>query len=224
MSLTLTRGALVERVRLLPWSSPAVRLDVGEVVSKVVIVALFSLMATRLATDAYITGHVTGLLLLASEALVVVLTVIRRSAGAVDRTWRARLLTVFATFGPPLVRPVSVAGTPEGLTVALTATGLIIVLLGKMSLGRSFGLAPANRGVVSTGLYRIVRHPIYLGYLITHVGFIIANPSLWNLALLGMADTALVLRARREERTLSADEAYRAYMQRVHWRVLPGVF
>ena len=30
---------------------------------------------------------------------------------------------------------------------------------------------PANRGVVSTGLYRLVRHPIYLGYLITHAGF-----------------------------------------------------
>ena len=28
---------------------------------------------------------------------------------------------------------------------------------------------PANRGIVCTGIYRVVRHPIYLGYSITHV-------------------------------------------------------
>ena len=45
-------------------------------------------------------------------------------------------------------------------------TGLLVED-GKLSLGRSFGLMPANRGVVSTGMYRLVRHPIYLGYLVT---------------------------------------------------------
>ena len=77
-----------------------------------------------------------------------------------------------------------------------------------MSLGRSFGLMPANRGVVSTGLYRIVRHPIYIGYLITHVGFVLANPAIWNLLLLVAADIALLLRAVCEERTLARDAAY----------------
>ena len=45
-----------------------------------------------------------------------------------------------------------------------------MVVVGKISLGRSFGLIPANRGIVSTGLYRLARDSIYLGYLITHVG------------------------------------------------------
>jgi protein-S-isoprenylcysteine O-methyltransferase Ste14 len=100
----------------------------------------------------------------------------------------------------------------------------MIVVLGKLSLGRSFGLTPANRGIVSTGLYRFVRHPIYLGYLITHVGFVIAYPADWNLAVLAAADVALLLRAICEERTLALDDAYRAYMGRVRWRIIPGVF
>ena len=83
---------------------------------------------------------------------------------------------------------------------------------------------PANRGVVSTGMYRFVRHPIYLGYLITHVGFVAANPADWNLIVLAAADLALMMRAVCEEQTLAQDEAYRAYMQRVRWRVIPGVF
>jgi protein-S-isoprenylcysteine O-methyltransferase Ste14 len=223
MSLALTRADIGYRLRL-HWPRPAVRRDLGELTAKMVIVTLFSSMAMRLAKDAFATGHVTGLLLLVSEALVVVLTVFRRSAGTVDRTWAARLLTVCATFGPPLVRPVSVAGTPEGLTVTLTAAGLIVVVLGKMSLGRSFGLAPANRGVVSTGLYRLVRHPIYLGYLLTHIGFVIANPADWNLVVLAIADVALLLRAKFEERTLAADPVYRDYMQHVRWRIVPGLF
>ncbi len=222
MNLALTRTEL-GRVRL-HWPRPAVSRNVGELASKIVIVTLFSSMAMRLGADAARTGHVTGILLLASEALVVALTLVRRTAATVDRSWWARLLTAFATFGPPLVRPVAEAGTPESFTILVTALGLMIVVLGKLSLGRSFGLTPANRGVVCSGLYRFVRHPIYLGYLITHIGFVIANPADWNLVLLGIADVALMLRACREEQTLAADATYRDYMQHVRWRVLPGVF
>lgn len=223
MNLALTRAEVGDRNGL-QWLRPAVRRDFGELTSKIVIVTLFSSMAMRLAADAMKTGHVTGILLLASEALVVVLTVVRRSAGSVDRSWRARALTVCSTFGPPLVRPVSAAGSPENLALVVTALGLIVVLVGKISLGRSFGLAPANRGVVSTGLYRLVRHPIYLGYLITHVGFVVANPAGWNLVLLGVADAALLFRAVLEEKTLARDPAYQQYMQRTRWRIMPRVF
>lgn len=223
MSLAVTRTLPWIRVR--PAAArPVPRRNIGELASKIVIVTLFSSMAMRLATDAARTGHVTGVLLLASEALVVVLTVFRRPAAIVDRSWTARLLTAFATFGPPLVKPSAVAGAPESFTVALTAIGLIIVVMGKISLGRSFGLTPANRGVVCSGLYRVVRHPIYLGYLLTHLGFVIANPLNWNWIVLGAADVALMFRAVREEKTLALDPAYRDYLQRTRWRIVPGVF
>jgi protein-S-isoprenylcysteine O-methyltransferase Ste14 len=70
----------------------------------------------------------------------------------------------------------------------------------------------------------VVRHPIYLGYLITHVAFLLATPSAWNIAALLAADTALLLRAVCEEQTLSRDSQYRVYQQTVRWRVCPGVF
>ena len=225
MSFALTRaGEAVFGLRAASTQSKPARRDYGELASKVFILTLFSAMASAIAQDFVRTGHVTGLLLLVSEALVVALTLVRRTAAIVDRSWTARVLTMFATFGPPLVRPSAVAAAPESLTIAISAIGLIIVVLGKLSLGRSFGLTPANRGVVSTGLYRIVRHPIYLGYLITHVGFVVANPADWNLAVLLAADVALMMRAVCEERTLALDDQYRAYMGRVRWRIIPGVF
>ena len=103
---------------------------------------------------------------------------------------------------------------PELATVLLSAVGLSVVIAGKVSLGRSFGLMPANRGIVSTGLYRLVRHPIYMGYLITHSGFVAREPDAWNLCHAGRrryrADVARGLRradtrARRGVSRLSAD-------------------
>jgi protein-S-isoprenylcysteine O-methyltransferase Ste14 len=220
VSVALTRTGAAYRVER---EQPA-RRDYGELAAKACILTLFSAMATAIAQDFARTGHVTGLLLLVSEALVVALTLVRRNAAIVDRSWKARILTGVATFGALLVRPAGVAAAPESVAIVISAIGLIIVVLGKLSLGRSFGLTPANRGVVSTGLYRIVRHPIYLGYLITHIGFVVANPADWNLAVLAAADVALMLRAICEERTLALDDQYRAYMGRVRWRVIPGIF
>jgi protein-S-isoprenylcysteine O-methyltransferase Ste14 len=112
----------------------------------------------------------------------------------------------------------------ETVTVALSCAGLAIVIAGKMTLGRSFALLPANRGVVSTGLYRLVRHPIYMGYLVSHLAFLAASPSAWNIAALVVADGALLARAVCEEQTLAKDPAYRDYQARVRWRVVPGIF
>jgi protein-S-isoprenylcysteine O-methyltransferase Ste14 len=201
------------------------RRDIADLAGKAAIVSLFTLMAVRLGMDWLETGRLTGLLLLASEALVVVLTVFRRDALLVDRSVRARVLTAIALMGPPLVRPAHVAPiASEALTVGVSAIGLLIVIAGKMSLGRSFGLMPAHRGIVSTGLYRLVRHPIYLGYLITHAAYVAANPTIWNITVLLVADLGLMARAVCEEATLARDPDYVAYQRRVRWRVLPGLF
>jgi protein-S-isoprenylcysteine O-methyltransferase Ste14 len=113
---------------------------------------------------------------------------------------------------------------PDVLTASASAAGLLLIIAGKLTLGRSFGLMPANRGIVCRGVYRTVRHPIYAGYLVTHAAFLVAHPTTWNLALLAVSDVALLVRAVYEERTLARDEEYAAYMIDVRWRVLPGVF
>ena len=201
------------------------RRDLADLLGKATIVSLFTLMAVRLGIDYLETGRLTGLLLLASEALVVVLTVARRAPLLVDRSVKARALTGASLIGPLAVIPGTIAPlAPEALTVAISAAGLLVVIGGKLSLGRSFGLMPANRGIVRSGLYRIVRHPIYMGYLVTHVAYLAANPTLWNIAALIASDLALMARAVCEEDTLARDEEYRAYQSRVRWRVIPNVF
>ena len=227
------RGSVETNALELPASANAARTParasdadwLADIVARAAVVVLFSMMAVRFGSDFIATGRLNGLLLLVSEGLVVALTVVRRSAYSLDRSIRARMLTALSMLGPPLLQPgLLPALAPEALTVALSATGLGVVIAGKVTLGRSFGLMPANRGVVSSGVYRLVRHPIYMGYLITHAAFLVANPTLWNVAALLVADLALMARAVCEEATLSRDEEYRAYQQKVRWRVCPGVF
>jgi protein-S-isoprenylcysteine O-methyltransferase Ste14 len=160
-----------------------------------------------------------------SELLVVILTVVRRPASVINRSWRARAITAVSILGPPMLQPIDGAGwLPEAITLSISTVGLSIVVAGKLTMGRSFCLIPAHRGLVTSGPYRIVRHPIYVGYLLTHAAFLAAHPSFWNLSALAVADLALVIRSRYEERTLDADPLYVAYRERVRWGYVPGLF
>lgn len=193
--------------------------------ARVVVGVLFTLLSINIASDFGHTGRMTGLLLLASESLIVVLTIARRRSSIIDRSLGAALATTISIGGPPLLRTGNEASLmPDLITATLAGAGLALVVVAKLSLGRSFGIAPANRGVVGGGPYTFVRHPIYAGYLVTHFAFVMAHPRFWNAVIVLAADTALIIRAFLEERLLRHDAGYQAYCRRVGWRLVPGLF
>jgi len=195
-----------------------------ENLSRLLVGVLFCALAWRLLGDFLETNRATDLLLLVGEGLVVVLTCLRRPASVVDRRPVVRVVTAVSMTLPLLSQPARVAPIlPEAAAATLLGFGLLVVLGGKMSLGYSFGLLPANRGVMERGLYRVVRHPIYLGYLLSHIPFLAAHPSGWNAAMLLIGDAALIVRALYEEETLGRDPQYVRYCQAVKWRLLPGI-
>jgi protein-S-isoprenylcysteine O-methyltransferase Ste14 len=196
-----------------------------DVTARAIVIVLFAYLSMNLLGDFVRTGRITGLLMLASESLVVVLPLVRRRARLVDRSAAAAIVTMMSIAGPPLMRAADGPGlVADGLTAALSGAGLILVVVGKLALGRSFGIVPANRGVVARGPYTFVRHPIYAGYLLTHAAFLMAYPRPWNVLILLTADAALIGRALMEERVLGADADYQAYCRRVEWHLVPRVF
>src|SRR5437762_315055 len=140
----------------------------------------------------------------------------RNRARRIDRSVDTTVVTLLSVAGPPLLRATDAAGLLPDVATALMATvGLGLVIAAKFTLGRSFGIVPANRGVVVSGPYTFVRHPIYTGYLLTHVGFVLAHPQFANMSLVLVSDIALVIRARYEERALRHDPRYRDYCAQV---------
>lgn len=59
----------------------------------------------------------------------------------------------------------------------LAIIGFLLVVFATVELGTSIGISPANRGVVRSGIYRFMKHPMYTGYVISEFGFILINPS-----------------------------------------------
>src|SRR5262249_9261983 len=146
------------------------------------------------------------------------LFLLRRPARCTGSTWET-LLALAGTFLPAATRPAP--GNLFWLGEIIQVAGLTGMVAAAISLGRSFGIAPADRGLRTTGLYAWIRHPLYAMEICYFAGYLVANPSLRNLAVL-TADTALQLfRALREERIL---KDYAGYAGQVRWRLLPLVW
>jgi protein-S-isoprenylcysteine O-methyltransferase Ste14 len=93
-----------------------------------------------------------------------------------------------------------------------------------ISLNTSIGMAAANRGIKTGGMYRLVRHPLYLSYAIAFGGFVL-NQMTWHNTMVYFAALLLwVMRILAEERLLTRDPQYLAYTQRVRWRMVPFAF
>ncbi len=169
--------------------------------------------------------RLTLLMLLITESISLLIVIFARKASMRDLAPLSIASTIYAAYFFVLL---DFSGTqsliPEWLGVAIQTTGLVVQLLSKLALGRCFGLLPAVRGIVTRGPYRLVRHPIYLGYLIAHIGFLATNLSIRNAAVLVVLYAAQVWRMHREELALSTDASYVTYMADVRWRLIPGVF
>ncbi len=168
----------------------------------------------------------TALLLLVSEGYTLMLVLLARRATHRDLTLLAMVATVYAVSYVVLLDPLGTSHlVPEWVGAALLLASMAWQFTAKIFLGRSFGLLPAQRGLVMVGPYRVVRHPIYFGYLIGHIGFLMTTFSWRNAAVLTLLYIAQMVRIQREEDMLAASDAdYRGYQRRVRWRLLPFVY
>ena len=118
---------------------------------------------------------------------------------------------------------------PAGIAcagLALLAAGIAVVAVAQRQMGASLrvGLPPEPTALVSRGLFRWVRNPIFLGMLLALAGVALVAPSLWSAAVWLSATAAIAYQVRLEEAHLRArhGEAYLAYAARVG-RFVPGV-
>src|SRR5437868_10633746 len=94
----------------------------------------------------------------------------------------ASSMAVAASYLYPYAQVIYLRWSPGD--VAWPAAGLVLVTLGAslslvslLAMGRLFGVRPAVRGLVNSGPYRFIRHPMYLSYLLADIGY---NLQEWN--------------------------------------------
>jgi protein-S-isoprenylcysteine O-methyltransferase Ste14 len=109
----------------------------------------------------------------------------------------------------------------------LVATGLLLaqwVVVQNNYAGASITVE-ADQPLVTTGLYGVVRHPMYSGTFVMMIGTPPALGSWWGLLVVALAVPVLVARILDEEKALADELAgYREYMQQVRYRMVPRVW
>jgi len=108
--------------------------------------------------------------------------------------------------------------------LVLITFAAVLSLVSLFTIRKFFGIRPALRGLVRSGPYRLVRHPIYVSYILADIGY---NLEEWNsvtvlLVLVGWA--ALVYRIYAEEQVLSQHADWPAYVRSVRYRLFPGLW
>ena len=190
----------------------------------VALATLYALFVIR-HIDAFIETHQLPLLgIVALETMVVVMFVSRREASVTNLSPMALGATALGTFSTLFMVPIERSDVPGAVTVTIQLVGLAMATVAMGSLRRSFGLAPANRGVKTAGMYRYVRHPLYAAYLVTFTGYVLAYPAPRNLVVFACAVAGQVLRMQLEERLLLRDQQYVDYAARTRFRIVPGVY
>jgi len=191
---------------------------------------LFGVTAVELALLVRLTPSFTLVdwIYVLQHLLVLGIALTRRAPAALDRSLATGAAVVVA-YAYPYAQVIYLgwvpgdAASPEGgLVLVMVAAALSLASL--LTLGRWFGVRPALRGLATSGPYRLVRHPMYLAYVLADIGY---NLQEWNrgTALLVLAGWAsLLYRIRAEERMLSRHPDWPGYVASVRYRLLPGLF
>jgi len=149
------------------------------------------------------------------NGLIAILFLLRKPAVKEDSKGLILVLLVLSC-------PTGTSGIPgSGIWGILGLAGLSIIFWSLVSLGRSFGLAPADRGLVSKGPYRFIRHPMYLGELVYQAASLGVDLNVVRISLFGVFFLLQVARILREEKVVTN---YPAYTQKVRWRLFYGIW
>jgi len=160
-----------------------------------------------------------------------------RKEGVKDWDKVVSVFTAIAALGVPIVAGLDERwGWSPQLALTVHIAGLIFIALGQglftwaMTANKFFSTMvriqeEREHAVASSGPYRYVRHPGYVGYITAAFATALALGSLWALVPAGLGMCAFVVRTALEDRTLQEELAgYKEYAQRVRYRLLPGVW
>lgn len=186
-------------------------------------VALFFLLFVFVNIKAFFaTGNISCIFLAAYETICIVFFLSRERAIKTSASLSDWAIAFSGTFLGVLLRPTFQSYVLIGNAVLIF--GVILNMLSLLSLNRSFSIVPAERSIKTQGLYTLIRHPMYLGAILTLLGYLIVNPSFANGCIVVANAALLLVRINREESFLSRNDYYRTYLEKVRWRLIPFLY
>ena len=185
-----------------------------------------------IAVAAHLVGGRLGAAALVAAYLVWVLSEARITVGTpIQSAAETRTLVPYAVarVTTALTAAYSAPAVPEKIGTVLAGVFVAGVTLRAWAI-REFGVQYSHRvvrisegGLISSGPYRVLRHPAYAGMLLANIGFagFFASPA--SIAALALLIAAVLWRIRVEEDVLTESPQYRAFAE-TRCRIVPGVW
>ncbi len=194
----------------------------SETVANITLVVFYSFFIYRFSVHYIETHRVSSLLYVLVESMFVIMAFTRRKPSQISTSFTTWIIAFSGALLPLLALP---TGTRDYFAPqALQFLSVLLQGYGILSLNKSFGLVAANRGIITGGFYRFIRHPLYFSYFIGIAGFLINHFSFYNAFLFSVFGMCQLQRIRHEETLLCHDPDYKAYMKITRWRLLPYVY
>lgn len=111
-----------------------------------------------------------------------------------------------------------------GIASVVFIIGATILLLSLCSLRGSFAVIPMVSPIKTNFLYRLVRHPMYLGESLMLLACTIASNTGISFIVFIAYLATMILRVKEEEKLLSLNTKYESYCLKVTWRLLPHIW
>jgi len=162
------------------------------------------------------------------HVMVLGIALTRRSPAVTDHSFGVSA-AVAVSYGYPYAQVIYLQRAPgwslwpDGGMVLITS-GALLSVISLWALGRRFGIRPALRGLSVHGPYRVVRHPIYLSYVLSDIGYNLQECNLGTAALVMTGWMAMLYRIESEERVMAHHPQWTAYTDVVRYRLLPGIW
>ena len=168
-------------------------------------------------------GETVSLLLVMRNAIIVSIFLLRHEGKASGKSihWVVAILTTVLAFA--FMTADTIPLIPVYYSNCLFLIGVTLSCYSVVSLGKSFGIVPANRGIVTRDIYRWVRHPIYASYIIMDIAIVLSAFSTINLLIFIIIVALFFVRTQFEEDFLRGDPQYLIYSGQVKSRFIPGV-
>ena len=175
------------------------------------------------------TGSLTTLLFIAFELIICICVLAREHPKEVSFDVKAWLAASIGTYSSLLFISNRFEFQGDYIFLIIQLMGTLISLAGIFSLNLSFGIVAANRGVKTSGIYKFIRHPMYAGYFVSFICFVIQNvPDMhtlvWNVSILIIMCTALIYRIKYEEELLLHSKEYQEFCKTTKFRLIPGIW
>ncbi len=161
--------------------------------------------------------------MLAKAVLEIQFHVRKSTASFINTSAYAWLIALCGTIAPLLLRPTD--DLPDfSVATVLMLIGLAMQVYIILRHERRPEEAFAGPRMRREGLYRFVRHPLYLAFLFSQYGYVLNHTSPYNVCVLAAVTVFQVLRVNEEERLLLDRDPFRGSDPEARWRIIPWVF